>query len=268
MFQVLVREHAFASEQLEIHRRTIASVPQIGHVLEVLELVLTDLQERFDQLLERAALVLQAVAKHEVLAPHHLQIALHRLADHFDFAVGELVERVHDQVAVVSAEVVNEHWNLKHHAPSLVAQVVGRAEKVARYVIVIADFAPVVVTVIERPFLVVADAALSRPIVSQVLIGRQSPHSAVRFEVLHAQPLPLDELFEKSFECILTGVHEPEIVEAGVRRTQDSSGRAASVPLVQKCVSRALIDWFEHRFEISVNHEWRARLVFVVFELD
>ena len=153
--------------------------------------------------------MLQAVAKHEVLAPHNLQITLHRLADNFDFAVGELVERMYDQVAVVSQEVVNKHWNLKHHSPSLVAEVVGSAKKVARYVIVIADFAPVIVTVIERPFLVVADTALSRTIVSQVLIGRQSPHSAVCFEVLHAKPLPLDELFEKSFECILSSVHEP-----------------------------------------------------------
>ena len=79
--------------------------------------------------------------------------------------------------------------------------------------IVIADIAPVVVTISERPDFVVPDAALSRLIVSQVLMGRQSLQSEVRFGVLYAKFLRLDELFEELFECILAGLHYQRLLK-------------------------------------------------------
>ena len=91
---------------------------------------------------------------------------------------------MHDQISVVAAEVVAEQRNLEHHTAAFVTQIVRRANVVASHVIMVMNFAPIVLLLDEWADFVVTDAAHFGRIVYHVLILIEQLISAVRFKVL------------------------------------------------------------------------------------
>ena len=55
---------------------------------------------------------MKRVAEHDVVSPLNLEILLHGLTDHFEFAVLDVGKLMDDQMGVISAEVVEEDGDL------------------------------------------------------------------------------------------------------------------------------------------------------------
>ena len=93
--------------------------------------------------------MLEAFAEHYVVSPQNLQVAFHQLTDNFDFPDRISDERLHDQMHVVAADVVNEHQNFEHHTQVFVALVMSRYNVLAIHVVKIMNFAPIVILLDE-----------------------------------------------------------------------------------------------------------------------
>ena len=176
---------------------------------------------------------MERVAEDEVVAPLDLEVSLDVLSDRLDLSVRVLGERPHNQVAVVAAEVVQEHRDVVDDSAFPVAHVVRRSAVVAGHVIVISDFAVVWVTVDEWTVGTVTDAALCCVSVLLQLSTAEWNHRTVLLEVVDAFTLPLDEFVEELFDTVLAGEETEPTVECTDLRTEQSRSSTRLVLLVE-----------------------------------
>ena len=84
--------------------------------------------------------MLKGVTENDVLAPLHLEVFLHVLPDHSELTIPNVRKLVDDQMRVISADVVEEDWNLIVHLTLEIALLMSGGDEPASHVIVIADF--------------------------------------------------------------------------------------------------------------------------------
>ena len=197
-----------------------------------------------------------------------MEVTLDVLGDRLDLALRVVGERPHDQVAVVAAEVVQEHRDVVHHSAFPVAHVVRRTAVVAGHMVVVGDFAVIWVAIDEWTVLTVANATLGCISVLRHLCTEEWNHRTVLLEVIDALTLPLDEFVEELFHRVLTGEEAEPSVECTDLRTEKSGSSTWLVLLVEICGSSLLIVGCEHRLEVGVDHERCPRAVFPVRELE
>ena len=104
-----------------------------------------------------------------MLAPLYLQVFLHVLANHSELTILDVGELVDDQMRVISAEIVEEDWNLIGHLPLEIALLVSGGDEPSSHVIVIADFRTSrILVALER---LAADVAVSSVVILRLLFG-------------------------------------------------------------------------------------------------
>ena len=113
--------------------------------------------------------MLKGVTEDDVLALLHLEILFHVLTDHSELTILDVRELVDDQMRVVSAEVVEEDWNLIGHLPLEIALLMSFGDEPVSHVIVVADLRTSrILIALER---LAADAAVSSIVKLQLLCG-------------------------------------------------------------------------------------------------
>ena len=100
--------------------------------------------------------MLKGVTKHHVLSSFQLEVLLHVLSYWRQDAISMLTHRGHDQMRVVTAEVMYEHWNVIHHTAIQITTVVRGSAKPASHVVMVSYFA-VLIAIVKRTVLSFTD---------------------------------------------------------------------------------------------------------------
>ena len=253
---VLIRKHALTDEALPgCCRMALSDHPlkhgEVGRLVRFLTLC-----QRVDERLKRLRQKLERVAEHHVPAPLDLEIPFHVLADRLDRSTGVRNHLLDDQVSIVAAQVVEEHWHVVDDFALPVAEVVCGTDVVAGYVVRVVHLEPVGVLAIERAVGPAADAANGRFEVAVTLRLRQISHRPVRLQVLDALGLPLDELIKELPERVFAGEQAKLAVHLCHFRRADYRGRSTTpVLLVKMRLAVRDVHLREHRLQVRVYYE-------------
>ena len=107
----------------------------------MLEVVPTCFQEVGGEALEGTVEKLERVFEDDVVTPAEDQVFLHRLTDDSHLLIFEERERVHDEMRVIAAEVMEKHWDFDCLSQLQVAPRVRCTTELAGDVVVVAHFA-------------------------------------------------------------------------------------------------------------------------------
>ena len=123
---------------------------------------------------------------------------------------------------VVPAKIVEEYRDVVDHTTLPVALIVGGAEVVACYVVVVSDFAIIRTVWIEGSVLFVANATFGGVVVGLLLITTERSHYNVPFEMFNNFTLPCDELVEELSHCVFFRVKTKLVVVCLHRGAKES----------------------------------------------
>ena len=134
---------------------------------------------------------------------------LYVLTNHLDLAVRSLSKFVDYQVRVISTEVVEKDRDSETYLTLQVALAESGAEDESGDVVVVTDFRPFRIALLES---VAADVALRRVLILLPLICTHALHRSIRPKFLHNRRLPLDEHVQELGERIFSNLHDGQLI--------------------------------------------------------